>query len=68
MAEQREKTVPHPRKEPRYQGPLTVERLEEIFAGCVDFTRRTAALEGESACTLTLCYLCLLYTSPSPRD
>lgn len=57
MAEQREKTVPHPRKEPRYQGPLTVERLEEIFAGCVDFTRRTAALEGESACTLTLCYL-----------
>ena len=57
MAEQREKTAPHPRKEPRYQGSLTPEELERVFAGCVDFTRRTAALEGESACTLTLCYL-----------
>ena len=56
-ADSREKTAPHPRREPRYDGPLTPQRLEEIFQDCVDFTRRPVALEGESACTLTLCYL-----------
>ena len=56
-ADNREKTTPHPRREPRYDGPLTPQRLEEIFQDCVDFTRRPVALEGESACTLTLCYL-----------
>ena len=46
---------PHPRREPRYPGPLTAEGVEEIFRGCVDFTRRPVALEGGP--TLTLCYL-----------
>jgi len=33
-------SVPHPRKEPRFDGPLTLERLEQIFQDCVDFTKR----------------------------
>ncbi len=57
MRYERERTAPHPRREPRFAGPLTVEGLAEVFAHCVDFTRRPVALEGESACTLTLCYL-----------
>ena len=46
---------PHPRREPRYPGPLTLAGVEEIFRGCVDFTKRPVALEGGPA--LTLCYL-----------
>lgn len=57
MHDQQEKTVPHPRKQPRYDGPLTMEGLERIFSDCVDFTRRPVALEGESACTLTMCFI-----------
>ena len=46
---------PHPRREPRYPGPLTLAGVEEIFRDCVDFTKRPVALEGGPA--LTLCYL-----------
>ena len=66
-------SVPHPRKEPRFDGPLTLERLEQIFQDCVDFTKRPVSLGEGGACTLTLCYLsgmvkiCLLYTSWSRR-
>ena len=45
----------HPRREPRYPGPLTLAGVEEIFRDCVDFTKRPVALEGGPA--LTLCYL-----------
>ena len=51
----REPGEPHPRREPRYPGPLTLAGVEEIFRGCVDFTKRPVALEGGP--TLTLCYL-----------
>ena len=47
--------APHPRKIPRFDGPLTPETLGEVFRDCVDFTRRPVALEGLGA--LTLCYL-----------
>ena len=50
-------SVPHPRKEPRFDGPLTLERLEQIFQDCVDFTKRPVSLGEGGACTLTLCYL-----------
>ena len=50
-------TVPHPRKVPRLDGPLTADALEAAFRDCVDFTRRSVELEGAAACTLTLCYL-----------
>ena len=47
--------APHPRKIPRFDGPLTPEALGEVFRDCVDFTRRPVALEGLGE--LTLCYL-----------
>ena len=47
--------APHPRKIPRFDGPLTPETLGEVFRDCVDFTRRPVALEGLGE--LTLCYL-----------
>ena len=47
--------APHPRKIPRFDGPLTPEALGEVFRDCVDFTRRAVALEGLGE--LTLCYL-----------
>ena len=50
-------SVPHPRKEPRFDGPLTLERLGQIFQDCVDFTKRPVSLGEGGACTLTLCYL-----------
>ena len=50
-------SVPHPRKEPRFDGPLTLKRLEQIFQDCVDFTKRPVSLGEGGACTLTLCYL-----------
>ena len=54
---ERTDTGPHPRKEPRFDGPLTLERLEQIFQDCVDFTKRPVSLGEGGACTLTLCYL-----------
>ena len=50
-------SVPHPRKEPRFDGPLTLKRLDQIFQDCVDFTKRPVSLGEGGACTLTLCYL-----------
>ena len=47
--------APHPRKIPRFDGPLTPEALGAGFRDCVDFTRRAVALEGLGE--LTLCYL-----------
>ena len=46
--------VPHPRREPRYPGPLDLAHLRPVFADCVDYKEREVALEGT---TLTLCYL-----------
>ena len=48
---------PHPRQEPRIQGPLTAENMERTFGGCVDFAKRPVALGGGLARTATLCYL-----------
>ena len=31
LGRKRAPSVPHPRKEPRFDGPLTLERLEQIF-------------------------------------
>ena len=53
----REEVPPHPRQEPRIPLPLSVESLEEVFADCVDFSRREVALAGDGERMLTLCYL-----------
>lgn len=55
--DRREPVPPHPRQEPRIEGPLTVENLERVFTNCVDFAKRTVALGGDPARTATLCYL-----------
>lgn len=48
---------PHPRKEPRIDLPLTVESLQEVFKGCVDFSVRPLELHGDPDRTVTLCFV-----------
>ena len=50
-------THPHPRREPRYPGPVTLARLEEIFRDCVDFVHRTVWVGEDPGRQVTLCYL-----------
>ena len=50
-------THPHPLREPRYPGAITLARLEEIFRDCVDFVRRTVWVGDQPGRSLTLCYL-----------
>ena len=50
-------THPHPRQEPRYPGPITLARLEEIFRDCVDFVRRTVWVGEDPERTVTMVYL-----------
>ena len=38
---------PHPRKEPLFPGPLSLENLEAAFAGCADFSKRQMSLHGD---------------------
>lgn len=45
---------PHPRREPRFDGPLTPEGVKEIFRTCADFTTRTFFSEEHP---LLVCYL-----------
>ena len=54
---ERGETHPHPLQEPRYPGPITLARLEEIFRDCVDFVHRTVQVGEDPRHTLTLCYL-----------
>ena len=48
---------PHPRREPRIDLPLTVESVRQVFADCVDFSEREAALGGDPDKLVTLCYI-----------
>ena len=54
---QRRTDPPHPRREPRVEGPLTGERLEEVFAGCVDFQRRPVAVGGSGTMRIELVFI-----------
>ena len=56
MAEQKQ-DGPHPRREPRFPGPLTLEGVEQIFEGCSDFAERTALLHNDPQRQVTLCYI-----------
>ena len=60
-------SVPHPRKEPRFDGPLTLERLEQIFQDCVDFTKRPVSL-GAVSYTHLLCQLFHAFDVRSERS
>ena len=48
---------PHPRREPRFPGPLTPEGLEKIFEGSSDFAKRAAMLHDDPARPVTLYYI-----------
>ncbi len=48
---------PHPRREPRLEGGLTPERLEEVFSGCVDFNHRTVEVGGNPELTMELFFI-----------
>ena len=54
---EREESVPHPRREPRLEGALTLERLREVFADCADFGTRELCLWDRPELKVTLCYL-----------
>ena len=57
MAREKHFDAPHPRREPRYDKPLSLETLKEVFSGCVDFMERTVYLNGDRNRTVTVCYL-----------
>ena len=48
---------PHPRKEPRLEGGLTPERVEEVFGGSIDFARREFLLGNDPKKRVELCYV-----------
>lgn len=52
-----ESVPPHPRREPRFTGPLTPLRVQEIFGGSADFTRRDFFLNNDAARKVELCYV-----------
>jgi len=50
-------SVPHPRREPRFPGPLTPENIAGIFQDCADFKTRQAVLHGDLDRTVQLCWI-----------
>jgi len=48
---------PHPRKEPRINLPLSVENLQEVFRGCVDFEVRELSIHNDPEKRVALCYV-----------
>ena len=57
MSKQNKANAPHPRREPRIPGPLSLARLEEVFSGCADFRKREIYLHGDSRRKATVCYI-----------
>lgn len=53
----KETVPPHPRREPRLSGPLTFERVAEVFSDCVDFGQRDFYLNNDPAKGVRLCYV-----------
>ena len=50
-------TPPHPRREPLFDRPLSLENLRQVFSGCADFMERRVYLHGDPARTVTVCFL-----------
>ena len=44
-----ERVPPHPRRERRYDCPLTADEIAAVFAGCADFSRRELYLNNDPA-------------------
>lgn len=51
-----QKGHPHPRKEPRFPRPLSLEEVTAVFSGCADFKRRKIRLGGTGR-GATVCWL-----------
>ena len=48
---------PHPRKEPRYDRPVTAEAIAGVFDRCADFNRRTLYLNNDPARQVEMLYI-----------
>lgn len=48
---------PHPRREPRLEGPLTAESLGRVFENCVDYNRRSVAVGGNESLRMELVFI-----------
>lgn len=48
---------PHPRKDPHFDMPLTLEHLQDVFSDCVDFMQREVFLHGDRNRRVVVCYL-----------
>ncbi|MGI5962388.1 MAG: spore germination protein [Lawsonibacter sp.] len=53
----RKENEPHPRRQPQYDQPLSLENLEQVFAGCADYMERQVRLHGDRERTVTVCFL-----------
>lgn len=48
---------PHPRREPRFDIPLTAESIAALFEGCADFGRRTLYINNDPARQVEMLYI-----------
>lgn len=48
---------PHPRREPRFDCPLTANAVAAVFEGCADFGRRTLYLNNDPARQVEMLYI-----------
>lgn len=48
---------PHPRKQPRFSQPLSLQTVEEVFRDCVDFQKREIFLCGDRGRQVTVCFI-----------
>ncbi len=48
---------PHPRQEPRYDCPVTVEAIAGVFDRCADFNRRTLYLNNDPKRQVVMLYI-----------
>lgn len=53
----KEEVPPHPRREPRYPGPLTPDNVAEVFGDCIDFSRRGVWLNNDPDKRVELMYI-----------
>ncbi|MEG1165440.1 MAG: spore germination protein [Oscillospiraceae bacterium] len=50
-------SVPHPRKLPKYEVPVSAAALKQIFSDCSDYNSRELAVGGTNTGLVTVCYL-----------
>lgn len=55
--EQLKHSHPHPRREPRFNQPPTLENVKDIFQDCADFQSREVFLHGDPERQVTICFL-----------